>query len=742
MKQKKIFTLLNEMSLDEKIGQLIQLSGEFFSASDISIGPIEKLGISKKMVNLCGSALNIVGAENVRRVQNQQMQKQPHHIPILFMSDVIYGFKTIFPIPLGLGSSWNPKLVKRAYSVAAEEASASGNQVAFAPMVDVVHDARWGRVLESPGEDPYLNSVYSKNMVEGLQENLANKTGQVACIKHYAAYGAVEAGREYNQVDMSLSNLCQNFLPPYRAGVKAGAGMVMTALTTLNGVPSTADKWLLSDVLRKKWKFNGIIISDYASIYELIKHGFARNSTDAALKAMDAGVDIDMKSPCYANGLHDLVTNGVLDERKINNAVLKVLNFKNKLGLFEKPYFGASVEKEKNSILTPQKRKLARKLAQESLVLIQNKNSILPLKKDAKVALIGPYANSQKLIGMWAIHGNSRDTVTIADGLGQYTNNLTVNHGTDLCRDKALLKKLGFLTEKDINKMVSSPEKERINIQNAIKAAKAADTIVLTLGEETYEAGEAGAKTNLNIAPNQLKLLDKLSQLNKPIILVLISGRPLVLTKVKDKVDVILESWFPGTEGGNAIADILFGKVNPSGRLTMSFPYASAQEPLYYNHLSTGRPENNSQHVGRFVSKYIDAPAKALYPFGYGLSYGKIKYSNLTISSDRLFLDRPIKISIDIENLSDYDRKETIQLYIHQETASIVQPVKRLIDFNKIAISGHSSRHVEFYINASQLSFYDNMGRSHKESSKIHVYVGTNGIQLLEGKFDFINKRS
>lgn len=371
MKQKKIFTLLNEMSLDEKIGQLIQLSGEFFSASDISIGPIEKLGISKKMVNLCGSALNIVGAENVRRVQNQQMQKQPHHIPMLFMSDVIYGFKTIFPIPLGLGSSWNPKLVKRAYSVAAEEASASGNQVAFAPMVDVVHDARWGRVLESPGEDPYLNSVYSKNMVEGLQENLANKTGQVACIKHYAAYGAVEAGREYNQVDMSLSNLCQNFLPPYRAGVKAGAGMVMTALTTLNGVPSTADKWLLSDVLRKKWKFNGIIISDYASIYELIKHGFARNSTDAALKAMDAGVDIDMKSPCYANGLHDLVTNGVLDERKINNAVLKVLNFKNKLGLFEKPYFGASVEKEKNSILTPQKRKLARKLAQESLVLIR-----------------------------------------------------------------------------------------------------------------------------------------------------------------------------------------------------------------------------------------------------------------------------------------------------------------------------------------------------------------------------------
>lgn len=742
MKQEKIFTLLSEMSLDEKIGQLIQLSGEFFSTSDISIGPIEKLGISKKLVNLCGSALNIVGAENVRRVQDQQMKRQPHHIPMLFMSDVIYGFKTIFPIPLGLGSSWNPKLVKKAYSISAEEASASGNQVAFAPMVDVVHDARWGRVLESPGEDPYLNSIYSKNMVKGLQENLSNKTGQVSCIKHYAAYGAVEAGREYNQVDMSLSNLYQNYLPPYRAGVKAGAKMVMTALTALNGVPSTADNWLLSDVLRKKWKFNGIIISDYASIYELIKHGFVRDSTDAALKAFEAGVDIDMKSPCYANGLRALVTNGVLDEKKVDSAVLKVLNLKNQLGLFEDPYFGASIEKEKNNILTPKKRRLARKLAQESLVLLQNKNNILPLKKDTKVALIGPYANSQKLIGMWAIHGNSKDTVTIYDGLKQYTKNLTISHGTDLCRDKALLEKLGFLTKIDIDKMVSSPEKEKINIKNAIKTAKAADIIVLTLGEETYEAGEAGAKTNLNIAPNQLDLLDKLSQLNKPIILVLISGRPLVLTKVKDKADAILESWFPGTEGGNAIADVLFGMANPSGRLTISFPYASAQEPLYYNHLSTGRPANNSQHVGRFVSKYIDAPAEALYPFGYGLSYGKIKYSNLTISSKHLFLNKPIKVSMDVENLSDYDRKETIQLYIHQDTASIVQPVKRLIDFTKISMKGHSSQRVEFYIDARQLSFYDNIGHMRKESSKIHVYIGTNGGQLLKGSFDFINKKS
>lgn len=736
MKQEKINKLLHAMSLDEKIGQLIQLSGEFFSTADISIGPSQKLGISQKMVNLCGSALNVVGAKNVHKIQDEQMKRQPHHIPMLFMSDVIYGFKTIYPIPLGLGCAWNPELVKKAFNSAADEASAAGNQVAFAPMVDVVHDARWGRVLESPGEDPYLNSVYAKSMVEGLQQDLKSKKGQAACVKHFAAYGAIESGREYNSVDMSLSNLFQNYLPPYKAGVNAHAKMIMTSLTTLNGVPSTADKWLLDDLLRKSWNFKGIVISDYASIYELIKHGFAADTTDAALKAINAGVDIDMKSPCYATGLKQLLTDGKLDENKVDQAVLRILKLKNELGLFEDPYYGASEAREKGNILTTDKRLLARKLASQSIVMLKNDHQALPLKKNTKIALIGPYANNRNLIGMWAIHGNPQDTVTILDGIKENTNYVKVAKGTDLCRNKKLLHNLGFLSNESIDKMVSDDKTESKNNQEAIRIASKADTIVLTLGEETYEAGEAGAKTNLELASNQIELLDKLSKLGKKIILILINGRPLVLTNIKDKVDAIIEAWFPGTEGGHAIADILFGKTNPSGRLTMSFPYSSAQEPLYYNHLSTGRPENNSQHVGRFVSKYIDSPAAALYPFGYGLSYGNVLYKNLELSTSHFKCNQVEKISIDVINESDMDREETIQLYIHQYVAKIVQPVKRLVQFQKIFIPAHKRIHVEFQLKPQELAYYDNQGKMCLEGGKYSVYLGMNGGQLL--KKDFI----
>lgn len=742
MKKEEIYQLLKSMTLSEKIGQLVQLSGEFFSASDISIGPIEKLGISQDVVNLCGSALNVVGANNVHRVQDEQMKKQPHNIPMLFMSDVIYGYKTIYPIPLALGCAWNPKKIKKAFSNAADEASAAGNQVAFAPMVDVVHDARWGRVLESPGEDPYLNSVYAKNMVEGLQENLGKKRGQAACVKHFAAYGAVESGREYNSVDMSMSNLFQNYLPPYKAGIEAGAKMIMTSLTTLNGVPSTADKWLLDDILRKAWNFKGIIISDYASIYELIKHGFAQDKSDAALKSINAGVDIDMKSPCYANGLQFLVTNGTLDERKIDKATLRILNLKNELGLFEDPYYGSSEKREKESILTAEKRNFDRELSSESLVMLKNKNNILPLKKNTKIALIGPYVDNKNLIGMWAIHGNSEDTITIAEGIRKYTDNLLISKGTDLCRDKNLLRRLGFISSSKIDEIVSDNKTEKRNNEQAIKIASESDVIVLTLGEETYETGEAGAKTNLELHDNQLKLLDELSKLGKKIVLVLINGRPLVLTKLKDKVDAILEAWFPGTEGGNAIADILFGKTNPSGRLSMSFPYASAQEPIYYNHLSTGRPENNSQHVGRFVSKYIDCPSKPLYPFGYGLSYGNVKYQNLKLSNSNLNLNQTENISVDILNTDNFDRKEVVQLYIHQKVANVVQPVKRLTHFCKVNIPKHKKVNINFKLRPQELSYYDNRGKKQLEGGEYDIYVGTNGVQLLHSNFNLHIRRS
>lgn len=737
MNQKEIIRLLKDMSLDEKIGQLIQLSGEFFSANDISIGPIEKLGISKKMVDLTGSILNVVGAKETHEVQERQMQKQPHHIPVLFMSDVIYGYKTILPIPLGLGATWDLKNVRQAFVNAADEASAAGNHVAFAPMVDVVRDARWGRVLESPGEDPYLNARFAENMVNGLQENLRNKKGQAACVKHYAAYGAVEGGKEYNSVDMSISNLFQNYLPPYKAAVAAGSEMVMTSLTTLNGVPATASKALLSTILRQKWGFDGVIISDYASIFELIKHGFAANEIQASEEAFNASVDIDMKSPCYANGLQPLVTNGQLDEEKIDQAVLRVLNLKNRLGLFEDPFYGASPEREAKSILTSSKRQLARKLSQESLVLLQNDNHVLPLNKEQKVVLIGPYASRKTLIGMWAIHGNPQDTITIADGMKRFIPDLKVYQGTDLQRSKKLLKNLGFLNEKEIAEAISTPKQEQKNNQEALEAAKKADTVVLALGEETYEDGEAGSKTDLRLPKNQRQLIDQLANLGKKIILVLINGRPLVLNDIKDKVDAIIEAWFPGTEGGNAIADVLFGECNPSGRLTMEFPYSSAEEPLYYNHLSTGRPESNSQHKGRFVSKYLDCPSGALYPFGYGLSYCDVDYSSLQLSANEITPDQDIKVSINVTNTGKYSTTETVQLYFRDEVASVAQPVKRLINFQKVQLKPMEKKRVEFVLSLSELSFFDNTGNEKIEPGFFTIMVGPNSRDVSSARLYF-----
>lgn len=738
MKQEEITALLDDMSLEEKIGQLVQLSGEFFSANDISIGPIQKLGIDKKMVELAGSALNVVGAKETHDVQVRQMQKQPHHIPMLFMSDVIYGYKTILPIPLGLGASWDLEKVGEAFTNAADEASAAGNHVAFAPMVDVARDARWGRVLESPGEDPYLNSKFAEAMVKGLQKNLKEKQGQIACVKHFAAYGAVEGGKEYNSVDLSISNLYQNYLPPYKAAIEAGSNMVMTSLTTLNGVPVTASKELINDLLREKWGFNGVVISDYASIYELIKHGFATDETQAGKAALNAGVDIDMKSPCYSNGLKDLVSNGQLDEAKIDKAVLRILNLKNKMGLFEDPFYGASEIREKSSILTDSKRKLACQLAEESIVLLKNKDNVLPLSKEQKIALIGPYSNKNTLIGMWAIHGDPQDTVTISEGIKKYVPDLHVCKGTDLQRNREFLKGLGYLNEEGINKVVSSEEVELKNNYEAVEAAKKADVVLLALGEDTYEDGEAGSKTNLHLPKNQRQLIEQIAKVGKKIILILINGRPLVLSDIEDKVDAIVEAWFPGTEGGNAIANVLFGNYNPSGRLTMDFPYASGEEPLYYNHLSTGRPATNSQHIGRFVSKYIDCSGGALYPFGYGLSYSDIKYESIELSSSQITPKSRLEITVNLINESHWTTTETVQLYIHDEVASIAQPVKRLIDFQKVELKPNQRKKITFCLKPNKLLFYDNEGNEKIEPGYFDIMVGPNSRDVITKKIEYI----
>ncbi|WP_334352658.1 beta-glucosidase BglX [Companilactobacillus sp. HBUAS56257] len=726
MEESKLRELLNSLSIEEKIGQLIQLSGEFFSAKDISVGPQKKLGITKDAVELCGSVLNVVGAKETHRIQDAYLKGKKHPIPLIFMSDIVYGFRTIYPIPLGLGATWNPDLIQKAYRNTAEEAYASGNQVTFAPMVDLARDARWGRSLESTGEDPYLNSRFAASMVKGLQEDLP-KYGLVSCVKHFAAYGAVESGREYNATDMSENRLRQYYLPSYKAAVDAGAKMVMSSFNTLNGVPVTGNKWLLKDILRKEWNFDGVIISDYAAIAELVAHGFAKDNQEASKLALEATVDIDMKSPCYANELKPLVTEGKLDESKIDNAVWRVLKLKNDLGLFEDPYRGSSEELEKKLIMTPEKRELAKKVSTEAMVLLKNENNMLPLDKNKKVALIGPYENEHELLGLWAVHGDRKATVTIEDGFKKYLNsdNLFTSKGTDILRNKSIFRSMGLNSEQ-IDHVVSSKEIEEKNNEDAIETARKADIIVFAAGEHTIESGEAGSRGNLTLPDNQLELLDKLSKLNKPIILICISGRPLILTDVEPKVSAIIEAWFPGTEGGNALADIIFGKSNPSGRLSMSFPYAVGQLPIYYSQFSTGRSVKTSTHSSRFMSKYIDIPNDPLYSFGYGLSYSKVKYSNLRLSSKELEMTDNLIASIDVTNMSDRNTTEVVQMYIQDKFASVVQPVKSLKGFERVTLNPNETKTVNFEINKKMLSFYGLDNKLTVEPGEFNIFIGPN----------------
>ncbi|MEE6711762.1 beta-glucosidase BglX [Pediococcus acidilactici] len=737
MKLKQLSKLFDTLTIEEKIGQLIQLSGEFYNSSDISLGPQRELGIDQQTINLSGSVMNVTGAENIRKIQEQHLRNSNHAIPLLFMSDIIYGYRTVYPIPLGIGASWDPELIKKAYAATAEETYASGMHVSFAPMVDLVHDPRWGRVLESTGEDPYLNSQYAKAMVEGFQKNLKEGKGIAACVKHFAAYGAVESGREYNSVDMSLQNLYQNYLPAYKAALKAGAKMVMTSLSTLNGVPSTADKWLLQDVLRDKWGFDGVIISDYASIYELIQHGFAKDKNDAAKKAIEAGVDIDMKSPCYATGLHALLKDGRLDEGKINAAAWRVLLLKNDLGLFEDPYRGASEQSERQQILSPEHRHLARQVSREAMVLLKNENDILPLSEERqdKVALIGPYAEAKNLLGMWAVHGHPSDTVTIADGLKKIlNNNLKVASGTKMIKESDVPYGVGE------NIPEENQQVQKARFEEALEVANESDIIIFAGGESVAQSGEAGSRTKLSLPKEQKQLFNELCKLNKPIITIIISGRPLILKDIEERSSALLQARFPGTEGGHAIADVVFGKYNPSGRLSMSMPYNEGQLPIYYNHLSTGRPVGNSQHRGRFLSKYIDAPIKPLHPFGYGLSYGKVRYSKLHLNQPSLTKDSSLTGTIEISNLGGFDRTETIQIYIQDIVASVVQPVRRLIDFKRIYLKAGEQTTVKFEIKAKQLGFYNQLGDFIIEPGQFNLYIGDSSDSTCQTSFDLIEE--
>ncbi len=740
MKHKEILELLNEMTIEEKIGQMVQITGDVFLSEDtnsILTGPLKDLHLSKEKVYHVGSVLNIVGAEKVKKVQDEYLSKSRLKIPLLFMDDIINGYKIAFPIPIAQGCSWNPKAIEEMTEISSMESSIAGANVNFSPMVDLSRDARWGRVMESiGGEDPLLGEIYARTMVKAYQGNRLSKIGKmVSCVKHIAGYGAVEAGRDYNTVDMSEREFRQYYLPAYKSAIEAGAEMIMTSFNILNGIPSTVNKWLIQEIIRKELGFEGIIISDYGAIEETITHGYSANEKEATRNAINAGVDIDMMSGIYANHLKDLCLENQEIENKVNESVLRILTLKNKLGLFENPYGNSNVVQEKTYLMNPTNLEKAKKLTQETFVLLKNKNHVLPLQKNKKIALIGPYIDNIGITGSWSMFSDRTKNGTILDIFKE-----------KIGKDVLYAKGCEILRQEEINKILSADglptvhvenesQKEQEMITSALQIAKKADVILLALGEHYKQSGEACSRSNIALPENQIQLINELYTLSKPMVLILFNGRPIELNTVEEKVNAILEVWFPGTTGAKAIVEILFGEENPSGKLTMSFPQNVGQCPVYYNHYNTGRPHHSNL---RYVSRYQDIPTESFYPFGYGLSYCNFKYTDMHLNKHKMKKNETITVTVKIENQSNYAGYEVIQLYIQDLYGSVVRPVKELKAFKKAYFQSHEIKYVNFEIDIDMLKFWNDKLEYVAESGEFKVFVGGDSVNVLEEKFELL----
>jgi beta-glucosidase len=729
--------LLAKMSIDEKIGQL-----NLPSAGEFTTGQAINSNIGEKVENgFVGGLFNIKSVERIRDIQKVAVEKSRLKIPLLFGMDVIHGYETTFPIPLGLSCSWDMNHIKTSAQIAAKEASADGINWTFSPMVDISRDPRWGRVAEGVGEDPYLGSQISKAMVNGYQgKSLMDNNTILACVKHFALYGASEAGRDYNTVDMSRVRMYNEYFPPYKAAVDAGVGSVMASFNEINGIPATGNKWLMTDVLRNQWKFNGFVVTDYTGINEMIDHGMGNLQAVSSL-AMNAGIDMDMVGEGFLSTLKKSVEEGKVSMSQLDTAVKRILEAKYDLGLFHNPYKYCDAKRAKTEIFTNENRKIAQNIASESFVLLKNSNSILPLQANKKVALLGPLSTAQKhMPGTWSVATNFDTPITLRTALEAKLGKANVNYaiGCNLDYDSAIVEKAGFF-----GKPLPSDSRAKEELwAEAIAAAKKSDVIVFAIGEGAELSGESSSVTNLQISQSQKDLLRELKKINKPIVLVLFNGRPLAITEENELADAILDVWFPGTEAGYSIVDVLYGTVNPSGKLSMTFPRNVGQVPIYYSHKNTGRPlsleKTQKGEFEKFRSNYLDVPNTPLFPFGYGLSYTSFEYSNFKISSNTLSKNEKIIISVDVKNTGNYDGKEVVQLYIRDLVGSITRPVKELKGFQKVMINKGDTKTISFELTEEDLKFYNSNLDFVAEAGEFEVFVGTNSDTQIKLQFELV----
>lgn len=698
----KVDSLLSLMTLDEKLGQLnLPVAGE------IVTGQASSSGIARKIAEgNVGGLFNVKSVAKIKELQQIAVQQSRLKIPLLFGMDVIHGYESAFPIPLGLSASWDMEAIEISARIAAQEATADGINWTFSPMTDVSRDPRWGRVSEGSGEDPFLSSAIAQAMVKGYQgDDLSHKNTLMATVKHFALYGAPEAGRDYNTVDMSRLRMYNEYFPPYKAAVDAGVGSVMTSFNEVDGIPASGNKWLLTDVLREQWGFDGFIVTDYTSINEMTAHGLGDLQTVSAM-ALNAGVDMDMVGEGLLTTLKQSLEEGKVSLSQINRSVKRILTAKFKLGLFDDPYLYLDPVRAEREVFSDEHRAVARKIAAESMVLMENSRKVLPLKKSGKIALVGPLADAtENMTGTWSVAAVQSNAVSLRKGLESVDDvEVLYAKGSNLTYDEGLENR-STLFGKSLGRDDRSPE---ALLAEAIKVASEADVVVAALGEAAEMSGESSSRTNIEVPQVQKDLLDALLKTNKPVVLVLFTGRPLVLTEEKEKVPTILNVWFPGSEAGYAISDVLFGDVNPSGKLPMTFPRSVGQIPIYYNHKNTGRPlGNNEGRFEKFRSNYLDERNEPLYPFGYGLSYTTFLYSGIELSATELKGEETLSASVVVENAGEYDGAEVVQLYIRDKVGSITRPLKELKGFQKIELEAGESQRVAFMITTEQLKFYN-----------------------------------